>query len=182
MLEESVQVLLAMWTQDEAKFSGEHYTVDGAINRPKPIQQPHPPLWIAGGGEKRTLRIVARYGDFANFGDGIDNFRHKSTVLAGHCEAVGRPYEEIGRTSHLMSVIGRDEADLRQKLAIAAGRRSCTPEEFSDEHLAVTVSEAVEVMAEFDAEGCVEMILYFYDMGEGDSLELFASEVIPQLR
>lgn len=182
MLEETVQVLLAMWTQDQAHFQGEHYRVEGAVNRPKPIQKPHPPLWIAGGGEKRTLRIVARYGDFANFGDGIDNFRHKSTVLAGHCEAVGRPYDEIGRTSHLMSVIGRDEADLRRKLEVAARRRSCTTEEFRDEHFAVTVPEAVEEMGRFVDEGCTDMILYFYDMGEGDSLELFASEVIPQIR
>jgi len=81
-----------------------------------------------------------------------------------------------------MSVIGRDQADLRRKLDIAAGRRSCTPEEFAEEHFVATVPQAVEEMGEFIDEGCVEMILYFYDMGEGDSLELFASEVIPQLR
>jgi len=182
MLEEAIQVLLAMWTQDEAKFAGVHYTVDGAINRPKPIQQPHPPLWVAGGGEQRTLRIAAQYGDFANFGDGIEVFRHKSQVLAGHCEAVGRPFKEIGRTEHQMSVIGRDDSDLHRKLEIAAGRRSCTPEEFAEEHFAVTLPQAVEEMGEFIEEGCTDMILYFYDMGEGDSLELFASEVMPQLR
>jgi F420-dependent oxidoreductase-like protein len=182
MLEEAVQVLIAMWTQDEAGFQGEHYTVDGAINRPHPIQKPHPPLWISGGGEKRTLRIVAQYGDFANFGDNLEEFRHKSRVLAGHCEAVGRPFEEIGRTIHRMSVIGRDEADLRRKLDIAAGRRSCAPEEFADEHFAATVPQAVEEMGLFIEEGCTDMILYFYDMGEGDSLELFASEVMPQVR
>jgi F420-dependent oxidoreductase-like protein len=182
ILEETVQVLLAMWTQDEAVFHGEHFTIDGAINRPRPIQDPHPPLWIAGGGEKRTLRIVATYGDFANFSDGLENFRHKSEVLAGHCQAVGRPFEEIGRTSHQMSVIGRDEADLSRKLEIAARRRSSTPEEFKEEHFAVTVSEAVEEMGRFIEEGCTEMILYFYDMGESDSLELFASEVISQVR
>ena len=182
MLEEAIQVLLAMWTQDDAKFAGVHYTVDGAVNRPKPIQQPHPPLWVAGGGEQRTLRIVAQYGDFANFGDGIEVFRHKSQVLAGHCEAVGRPFEEIGRTEHQMSLIGRDDSDLQRKLEIAAGRRSCTPEEFAEEHFAVTLPQAVEEMGEFIEEGCTDMILYFYDMGEGDSLELFASEVMPQLR
>jgi alkanesulfonate monooxygenase SsuD/methylene tetrahydromethanopterin reductase-like flavin-dependent oxidoreductase (luciferase family) len=182
MLEEAIQVLLAMWAQDEAKFYGNHYSVDGAINRPQPIQKPHPPLWVAGGGEKRTLRLVAQYGDFANFGDGIEVFRHKSQVLAGHCEAIDRPYEEIGRSAHLMSVIGRDDSDLRRKLGIAASRRSCTPEEFAAEHLAVTVPQAVEEMGEFVDEGCTDMILYFYDMGEGDSLELFASEVLPQLR
>ncbi len=181
-LEETVQVLLTMWTEDEAFFKGEHYVVDGAINRPRPLQKPHPPLWIAGGGEKRTLRIVAKHGDFSNFGNSIESFRHKSAVLAGHCEAVGRSYEEIGRTSHLMSVIGRDEADLRQKLDIAARRRSTSPESFSEEHFAVTVSQAVDGMGQFIDEGCTDMILYFYDMGESDSLELFASEVSPQLR
>ena len=181
-LEEAVQVLLAMWTEVEAVFRGEHYVVDGAINLPRPLQKPHPPLWIAGGGEKRTLRIVAQYADFANFGDSLESFRHKSAVLADHCEAVGRPYAEIGRTSHLMSVIGRDDADLRKKLDIAAGRRSTTAEEFRREELGVTVSEAVDIMGQFADAGCSDMILYFYDMGEGDSLELFASEVIPQLQ
>ncbi len=182
MLEETVQILLAMWSEDEARFSGEHYTIDGAINRPRPIQHPHPPLWIAGGGEKRTLRIVARYGDYSNFGDNIEEFRHKSQVLAGHCAEIGRPYDEIGRTIHRMSVIGRDESDLRDKLEIAARRRHCTPGEFAEEHFASTVAQAVEEMGLFVDEGCAEMILYFYDMGEGDSLELFASEVMPQLR
>ncbi len=182
LLEETIQVLLAMWTEDVATFTGDHHAVSGAINRPKPIQTPHPPLWVAGGGEKRTLRLVAKYGDYANFGDGIEVFRHKSQVLADHCEAVGRRFEDIGRTEHLMSVIGRDEPDLRSKLEIAARRRSCTTDEFQEEHLAVTVARAVEVMGSFISEGCTDMILYFYDMGEGDSLELFASEVIPQLR
>jgi F420-dependent oxidoreductase-like protein len=113
MLEEAVQVILAMWTEDVATFIGKHYRVDGAINRPKPIQKPHPPLWVAGGGEKRTLRLVAQYGDFANFGDGIEIFRHKSEVLAAHCEAVGRPYEEIGRTEHLQ--------DERDAVSVQAG-------------------------------------------------------------
>ncbi len=181
-LEEAVQVLLAMWSEDEAVFKGEHYVVDGAINRPRPLQKPHPPLWIAGGGEKRTLRIVAKYGDFSNFGNSVESFRHKSEVLAGHCEEIDRKYEEIGRTTHLMSVIGRDEADLRRKLDVAAKRRSTTSEKFSKEHFAVTVSQAVDTMGQFADEGCTDMILYFYDMGENDSLELFASEVIPQLR
>ncbi|MGA7271744.1 MAG: LLM class F420-dependent oxidoreductase [Acidimicrobiia bacterium] len=182
MLEESVRVLLAMWSADEATFEGDHHSVDGAINRPKPLQDPHPPLWIAGGGEKRTLRIVARYGDFANFGPDIDSFRHKSAVLAEHCRAVGRPFEEISRSSHRMSVIGRDEADLARKLEIAGSRRSCAPEEFRRRHFAVTIPQAADEMGQYIGEGCTDMILYFYDMGEADSLELFATEVIPQLR
>lgn len=181
-LEETVQILKRMWTEDEATFTGEHHSITSAINQPKPLQKPHPPLWIAGGGERKTLRIVAEHADFANFVDGLDLFKRKSAVLAGRCEAIGRPFEEIGRTAHLMAVIGRDTADLDAKVEIAARRRSCTTDEFREEHLAATVAQATEEMGRFSEEGCVEMILYFYDMGAGDSLDLFASEVIPQLR
>lgn len=181
MLEEAAQVLLAMWTQDEARFVGEHYVLGGAITRPKSIQQPHPPLWIAGGGEKRTLRLVAEFGDYSNISGDLGTFEHKSKVLERHCEDIGRDFQEIGRSVHLMSVIGRDEADLARKLEVAAERRNCTPQEFADEHLAVTVDQAVEVMGGYQAAGCSDMILYFYDMGRYDSLELFATEVIPRL-
>ena len=103
-------------------------------------------------------------------------------MLADHCAAVGRDFGEIGRTCHRMSVIGRDDADLSRKLDVAARRRGCTSQEFAEEHFVATVSGAVQEMGEFVDEGCTDMLLYFYDMGEGDSLELFASEVIPQLR
>ena len=182
MLEEAAQVLKAMWTSDEAYFDGDHYTLAGAITRPKSIQQPHPPLWIAGGGEKRTLRIVAKHGDFSNFAGKIETFKHKSEVLAGHCEAVGRDFEEIGRTRHTMAVIGRDRADLDSKLEVAARRRDTTPEQFEEKFFAATVDQAVDAVGEFLEAGCAEMIFYFHDMGEGDSQELFAAEVIPQFR
>ena len=65
-LDEAVQILRLMWTEDEAYFDGDHYQVDGAINRPRPLQDPYPPLWIAGGGEQLTLRVVAKYGNYAN--------------------------------------------------------------------------------------------------------------------
>lgn len=182
MLEEAARVLLAMWTEDVAVFEGDHYRLGGAITRPRPVQQPHPPLWIAGGGERRTLRIAARYGDFTNFGDDVASFRHKSRVLADHCSAIGRPFEEIGRSTHMMSVVGVDQRDLARKLELAARRRNCTPEEFADEHLTGTVGEVTQVMGEYMEAGCSDMILYFYDMGVADSLELFAAEVIPQLK
>ncbi|MDH3499658.1 MAG: TIGR03560 family F420-dependent LLM class oxidoreductase [Acidimicrobiia bacterium] len=182
MLEEAVQVLIEMWTKDEAYFEGEHYGLDGAITRPRSVQQPYPPLWIAGGGRKRTLKIVAKYGDFSNFSDNVEEFIELSEILAGHCEDVGRDYKEIGRTAHLMSVVGRNEAEVNERLEVAAERRGGTPEEFREEHLVGTVDQVTEVLGQYAEAGCVEMILYFYDMGAHDSLELVAGEVIPQLR
>lgn len=178
-LEETAQILKMMWTTDEAHFEGEHYQVRGAITRPLPQQKPHPPLWIAGGGEKRTLRIVAKYADMSNFGDDVPDFLHKSKILAGHCETVGRDFDEIGRSVHLMSIVGRDQADLDAKLEVAARRRGSSAEEFASEHLVGTVEQVGDIVGQYAEAGCAELILYFYDMGEQDSLELFASEIMP---
>ena len=180
MLEETAKILKAMWSGDNARFEGEHYRIDEPILRPKPIQSPHPPLWICGGGEKRTLKIAAKYGDRSNFGKSVPEFVHKSTILAGHCADLGRNFDEIGRTVHIMSIVGNDRADLDKKLAVAARRRGCTADEFEQKHLVGTVDEGSSVVAEYDEAGCSELILYFYDMGEGDSQDLFASEVMPQ--
>lgn len=180
MLEEAAQILKMMWTTDEAHFEGEHYHVRGAITKPLPIQKPHPPLWICGPGEKRTLKIVARYGDRSNFGKSVPEFIHKSEILKGHCETVGRDFGEIGRTVHLMSVVGRDQADLETKLELAARRRRCSPAEFAEEHLVGTVEEVNDEVGRYAEAGCSELILYFSDLGFYDSQELFASEIIPQ--
>jgi F420-dependent oxidoreductase-like protein len=179
MLEEAAQVLKTMWTTDEAHFAGEHYQLHGAITRPLPQQKPHPPLWICGGGEKRTLRIVAKHGDMSNFGDSVPDFVHKSKVLAGHCEEVGRNFDDIGRSVHLMSIVGRDQADLDAKLQVAARRRNGSPEEFAAEHLVGTVAQVSDIVGQYADAGCAELILYFYDMGAYDSQHLFATEIMP---
>src|SRR5579885_1296475 len=98
-LREAVQVILAMWTQEEAVFEGKYYQVRGAINQPKGVQKPHIPLLIGGGGEQVTLKLVAQYGDACNVGGDLETIKHKFAVLKQHCENVGRDYNSIHRTS-----------------------------------------------------------------------------------
>ena len=182
-LREAVEIIKTMWTEDEAHYDGTHYSVSGAINRPKPLQQPHPPLWVAGGGEKLTLRVVAEHGDYANFAADYDTFVRKSELLAGHCDAVGRDYDEIGRTLHAEFVIGRDEADLAAKLERAAAQRGASAEEYAARSMAYTGS-AEDVAAALEPirdAGCVYVIAYFPDAAWGDSARLFAEQVIPAL-
>src|SRR6266699_6332146 len=97
-LREAIQILLAMWTQEEATFEGTYYQVKGAINQPKGVQKPHIPLLIGGGGEKVTLKLVAQYGNACNVGEDIATIKHKFGVLRRHCEELGRDYNSIRRT------------------------------------------------------------------------------------
>ena len=109
-LEETLQVVHQMWGSAQvAPYAGRHYQLAEPISRPRPIQRPHPPIVVGGRGERKTLRLVARYGDACNFSmfhhapdlsapAAINEVRHKLEVLKAHCETEGRPYDEIQRT------------------------------------------------------------------------------------
>jgi F420-dependent oxidoreductase-like protein len=97
-LEETLRICLQMWAGDETPFRGTHYTLERPLNSPQPLQRPHPPILVGGGGEKKTLRLVARYAQACNFTPGSD-VAHKLEVLRGHCQDVGRRYEEIEKTA-----------------------------------------------------------------------------------
>src|SRR5215213_9446783 len=92
---EAVEIIHRMWTEERPSFQGTHYRVDGPINEPKGVQQPHPPLWIGGGGEQVTLKLVAQWGDACNVGGDVATLGHKLDVLKRHCENVGRDDREI---------------------------------------------------------------------------------------
>jgi F420-dependent oxidoreductase-like protein len=102
-LEEALQICLQMWSDDERPYVGRHYRLERTLNSPQSLTRPHPPILIGGGGEKKTLRLVAQYAQACNlFGGpnlfGAPDVKHKLDVLRGHCEAVGRDYDEIEKT------------------------------------------------------------------------------------
>lgn len=101
--EESVECTVALLRDPSVTFAGRYYTLTDARNEPKGVQRPHPPIVIGGGGEKRTLKIAARFAQHWNFPGGtVDDFRHKRDVLAGHCATVGRDVAEITTSTHLL--------------------------------------------------------------------------------
>jgi F420-dependent oxidoreductase-like protein len=100
-LEETLRLALQMWAGDRTPFEGRHYRLERPVNSPPALHAPHPPILIGGMGEHKTLRLVAQYADACNLfdiPDGGATIRHKLDVLARHCEAVGRPYDEIEKT------------------------------------------------------------------------------------
>ncbi|HEX6498419.1 MAG TPA: LLM class F420-dependent oxidoreductase [Micromonosporaceae bacterium] len=98
-LEETLQICLQMWSDDNGRFDGKHYQLAETLCVPAPISRPHPPIMIGGGGEKKTLRLVARYADACNlFGNGVAEVARKLEVLREHCAAEGRDYDSIDKT------------------------------------------------------------------------------------
>jgi F420-dependent oxidoreductase-like protein len=94
-LREALDVIKRMWTLDRASFQGTYYTIRDAICEPKPVQKPHPPIMVGGGGEQLTLRVVAECADICNFGGSPAAYARKLDILRQHCERVGRSFDEI---------------------------------------------------------------------------------------
>ncbi len=116
MLDEGVQIMRDAWRDGRVSLDGKHYQVDGAIVAPKPLQEGGPPMWIAGGGEKVTLKIAAKYAQYTNFTSEPEVFAHKSQVLADHCRDVGTDYDAIVRSANFNAVIGESEDDVAKRI------------------------------------------------------------------
>ncbi|HEX3489093.1 MAG TPA: LLM class F420-dependent oxidoreductase [Streptosporangiaceae bacterium] len=106
-LEETLQICLQMWRGDESPFHGQHYQLERPMNYPAALARPHPPILIGGGGERKTLRLVARYAQACNLFPGPDLGR-KLDVLRAHCDAEGRDYDEIEKTCYFIFDVGKD--------------------------------------------------------------------------
>jgi len=120
MLEEAVQVCRAMFTGDDVSFSGAHYRLDHARNVPRPVQAGGPKIMIGGGGEKRTLRLVARYADMCNVTGDVSTLARKIGVLRRHCAEVGRDPAEVGvtwMTPLILTTSSQNTAETREMLA-----------------------------------------------------------------
>lgn len=191
-LDEGVQIFLQMWRDGRATLHGERFDVDGAIGRPLPLQDGGPPLWIAGGGERKTLRTAAKYADYTNFDGTLEGFTHKSQVLAEHCRAVGRDFEAITRSANYNVVIGRDDAEVAERLdAIRERYRPYLPEDrleravdsFRTGPLVGTPEQICERLTALQDAGMTYAITYFIEAADDTSgIELFEREVVPQFR
>ncbi|VAV97058.1 Coenzyme F420-dependent oxidoreductase [hydrothermal vent metagenome] len=191
-LKESVEIMRAMWTEDSVTYDGKHYQLDGAMCQPKPVQDPMIPVWIAGGGEKLTLRVAAQYADYTNFGGAdIGEFIHKSAVLARHCYEVGRDFSDITRSCNFNVVCAETEAEVEDKLnaIIERARPFIEHKDGQIENLRNMLSgtmgtpeQLVAKLTPWATAGMGYGIAYFPDAGhDTSSLELFAAEVVPNL-
>jgi len=181
MLEESLQVIRAMWTEPYASFSGEHYRIAGAINEPKGVQQPHPPIWVGGSGERVTLRLAARYGDATNFGghlDDLDWYRHKFEVIRGHCDAIGRDPNELIRSSDVETTLVRPGED--PELLTRRYRRDQSLAEYRTHAIVGGPQEIIDTYGRLIDAGVNYIVVSDVPgLARIDVLEMLAEDVLP---
>lgn len=174
MLEESLIIYKLMTTEEEPKFEGKYYSIDGAINQPKPIQKPYPPLWVCGGGEKVTLKLLAKYGDYGNWDVDVEGFIHKSNVLKQHCENEGRDYSKIGRTLHTNVLIANNEEELKTKISKLATYTNIPEDYYYKRPLIGTKDKVFDTIGQFKDAGCTYLIAYVPDVVWGDTLDILS--------
>jgi F420-dependent oxidoreductase-like protein len=156
-LEEALQIARQMWSGKAAPYQGKHYQLDRTLCSPMPISQPHPPILIGGGGEKKTLRLVAQYADACNLfaGIGVGALKAKLEVLKRHCQKVGRDYAEIEKTA-------------LDTVHIAPGQMSS--------------AEVVAKCRDMAGAGIQQAIFNMPNVEDIRPLEVFGKEIIPEVR
>ncbi len=175
-LREAVQVLRAMWTQDEAVFEGTYYQVHGAINQPKGVQHPHIPLLIGGDGEHVTLKLVAHYADACNVSGDLTTIEHKFAVLKGHCEAARRDYTSIHRTAWTVCSLG--ETDEQAQTMLSERMKALFSEDFLSSALIGSPETIRSRIAAYEAAGVQELAIHLVDVTHLESIRRFAREFI----
>jgi F420-dependent oxidoreductase-like protein len=190
-LREGVEIMHQAWTTGTATLDGEHYQADGAIVRPLPLQEGGIPFWIAGAGEKVTLKIAARYARYTNFAGDIEEFDRKSEILRGHCDALGRDFAEITRSSNFNTIVGATEAEAAERLAavkarllplVGEKRADAIEHDYLSSDGFGSVEQVAERLARRAEHGLGYAIHYFPESAyDRSGVELFEREVIGAL-
>jgi F420-dependent oxidoreductase-like protein len=183
-LDEAVQVIKRLFTEDRVTFDGRFYRLSDAPLMPKPLQRPHPEIMIGGGGEKVTLRIVARHADHWNVWGGPETLRHKGKVLDEHCAAVGRDSRTLLRSANMPLLITDDRTEV-DRMAAALMKRMGWPEPYvRDLMLAGPVGAVRDKLARVREAG-VGMVFvptFFLPADPRPLFDRFMSEVVPAIR
>jgi len=162
-LEEAIQIIKRMWVQEEASFSGRYYKVDRAVCDPKPVQKPHPPIIVGGGGERFTLRVVAKLADGWNSPGSFERYANKLEVLKRHCRKVGRDFKDIKLSWSAWVILSSD----RNKVA-----------EFQPKYIQ-NLDDFIETYLIGEPDQCIRKMQHFVDLGVTD-FELAFPDTFPK--
>jgi len=187
-LEEAIQIIKKMWTEEEASFNGKYYNIDHAICNPKPVQKPYPPIMVGGSGEKFTLGVVAKLADGWNTVGSLERYMKKLEVLKGHCERIGRDFKEIRISWSAWVILSSD----KRKIADLQPSYIKTLDSFIDTYLIGTPDECAKRMKRFIDLGVTDFELVFPDtfpiykgvscIPSLETMKSFAELVLPKVK
>ena len=183
-LDEACQVLNMLWTQERSTFKGKYYQLDDAPLMPKPVQKPRPELMIGGGGEKVTLRIVARWADHWNVWGGPDILAQKGKILDGYCAAIGRDPKTILRSAVMVPVLSEDRAQIDRIQQIFMQRMSRDEDSAKDTMLAGSVAQIQDKLGRLREAGVGLLFIPTMFLGKDQRapLDTLIEKVAPALR
>jgi alkanesulfonate monooxygenase SsuD/methylene tetrahydromethanopterin reductase-like flavin-dependent oxidoreductase (luciferase family) len=197
-LDEGVEIMAQMWRTGTANLDGRYYQADGARCYPQPLQQaagpdagPSIPFWIAGGGEKKTLRVAAQYAQYTNFDGTPDEFQRKSAILADHCTDLGTDFGAITRSANYNVVIGSTDAEVEDRLGwIGEHYAKSVPAKAAEAvegirsgPLVGTPEKIITALQNLQQLGMTYAITYFAEAAyDRSGIELFEREVVPALQ
>lgn len=176
-LEEGLQILKLMFTEKKPSFKGRYYSIHEALNNPKPVQKPHPPITVGGSGEKVLLKLVAKYADRWNCPAGYDSFERKYNVLKEHCSKLGRNPDEITVSEQLLVCIGKTEAEVEQKWKMAQ-----VLQPFVSTGIKGTPEQIAEQLKHRVKMGITMFTIFFSDFAPPQTMALFAEKVAPAFK
>jgi F420-dependent oxidoreductase-like protein len=183
MLGEAVKIIKSLWTQERTTFQGRYYTLTDAFCQPKPVQQPHIPLWVGGQGERFTLRVVAESADGWNtFLMPLEAYRHKLAVLAEHCREVGRDPEDIRKSLVFSAILRPSEAEARERAQRLASAMGTTLEALQGRFIIGTPEQCIERLLPYVHLGVGDFLLGARAPADLPTLELVAREVAPAVK
>ncbi len=182
-MDEAIRVCKLLWTEERADFRGKYFTLADAVCAPKPAQRPHPPIWIGGGGEQKTLRVVAEHADGWNaFPAPIPQLQHKLDVLRGHCDAVGRDDNAISKQLVCSVIVRTDPVQVEAEMARFAAERQMPPERARQMAIAGTPEEVAARLAPYLGLGFDMFLVMERTPLDHETLRLFIEDVAPRLR
>jgi F420-dependent oxidoreductase-like protein len=178
-LEEAIQIIRKMWTEEPTtSFNGKYYQIHNAYCNPKPIQKPSPPILVGGSGERKTLKIVAKYADACNLFGSAETIKRKLSILKEHCKSVGRDYDSILKTKLDLVVID-DSEDMARKRAqqfyIGIPEQQIRDREFAMYGTPEDVSRQIDLLEEV---GIQYLIVHVEPSRELEALEIFVNDII----
>ena len=185
-LREAVTIIKKMWTEEKPSFKGKYYEIKEALCDPKPVQKPHPPIWIGGGGEKLTLRVVAELADGCNWYGTPEEYAHKLNVLKKHCAKIGRNSDEIKKSwtgdLFLLSRGSNVRSNVERYLAsrqhyTTGSKRARDYDGYVQRNIVGTPDECYSKIREYLKLGITR---FYFECTTTKSRALFAKEVMPK--